>query len=198
MSRARVVARSPREPPAAALPPRPRIMYNRRNRMAQSREAGSQQALRVEAHAWLIPAVDGASFALGTLFFYFVSRLRLIFSPLAFVILSVALGIALGLEAAVWFRRGIRAVEVDKDGMSLELGPHRLVEKIAWADIASVRLSGPLGIRRIRIRLRREHPRLASALARILPWPRLRASIASTAFSRESFEKLRDRLARNR
>ena len=118
-------------------------------------------------------------------------------SPLAFWLLFAALVCASGVDFLLWFTRGVRAIELNGDVLTLRRGRTRTVQRIERASVRSMRSGRSWGGRVIQIRIRQAGspgagrpvgyliPRLLSRLL-----GRDRVLLRDDAFDREAFASL--------
>ncbi|HVO38276.1 MAG TPA: hypothetical protein VMV03_04530 [Spirochaetia bacterium] len=100
-----------------------------------------------EAHLRYLLATDVAGFLIGALILILVSRIRSIVSPLALVLIIIALGLAFGLDVALWLRRGIRSVELDDETLVLYRGTAMTPQPIRKDSVQRIRVVNRLGRR---------------------------------------------------
>jgi hypothetical protein len=124
-----------------------------------TRRPDATTPLRIKAKVHYLIAADLGAFLLGAVFFLLIGRIPLLFSPAAIVGLIAALGFVLGFELLLWLRRGVRAVRVDGDSISLEFGPARPALQIPRMMVREITMSRGLRGRRIIISVRNERRR---------------------------------------
>jgi hypothetical protein len=126
-----------------------------------------------EAHLRYILVTDVSGFLLGALILIVISRIRAMVSPLALALIIIALGLAFGLDIALWLRRGIRSVEVDGETLVLYRGTGMTPQPIRKDTVQQIRVVRRLGRR-----------------TAVLQLSRFRAvRITEEAFPRESFSR---------
>jgi hypothetical protein len=92
------------------------------------------------AHPRYLIATDLIAFVLAAAFVLLLTRIPMLVSVLATVILVSLLGIGFGLDILLWWRRGIRSVAMDDNTLTIFRGPGlrpRLVER---RQVARVRI----------------------------------------------------------
>ncbi len=126
-----------------------------------------------EAHLRYLLATDVAGFLLGALILFLVSRIRAMVSPLALALIIIALGVAFGLDVALWLRRGVRSIELDDETLVLYRGTGMTPQPIRKDSVRQIRVVRRLGRR-----------------TAVLQLSRFRAvRITEEAFPRESFTR---------
>ncbi len=126
-----------------------------------------------EAHLRYLLATDVAGFLLGALILFLVSRIRAMVSPLALALIIIALGVAFGLDVALWLRRGVRSIELDDETLVLYRGTGMAPQPIRKDSVRQIRVVRRLGRR-----------------TAVLQLSRFRAvRITEEAFPRESFTR---------
>ncbi len=130
--------------------------------------------LSFEAHLRYVLATDIAGFLLGLLLLFLVSRIRSLISPLAFVLLLIALAAGFALDVILWVVRGVRSVELDDDALTLYRGASMTPQRIGRSSVQRIRIVQRMGRRTVVMQL--------GGLRR--------ARVNEEAFPRESFGRL--------
>jgi hypothetical protein len=126
-----------------------------------------------------MPATGAAGFALGAILLVAARFVPQLISPLAFWLLLAALAAGFGVELLLWASRGVRAIELDGDTLSLWGGRTRSIQRIERSAVRTVRSRRSWGGNSIE-----------------LTFPdRGRTMLRDDAFDRDAFAGLADRLA---
>jgi hypothetical protein len=88
---------------------------------------------------------DAASFAVGAVLLLLASRVRLLLSPLAVIVLIACLAMGFGADILIWLLKGIRSIELDDESLTLYRGPSLEMQRINREQVSGVRLGGRLG-----------------------------------------------------
>jgi hypothetical protein len=144
-------------------------------------------------------AIDAAGFLAGAILLAALRFVPQLLSPLAFWLLLAALAAAFGADLFLWQSRGIRAIELDGEALSLHRGRRRPVRQIIErSSVRGVRARRRWGSRVVEIRLRRPDERGIARLAS-RAFSRLtgqdRVLLREDAFDREAFAELARLLA---
>jgi hypothetical protein len=129
--------------------------------------------ITLTAHLRYLAATDGAAFLIIVLLLFGASRIRILLSPLAVLALSLLTAAGFGAHVWLWLRRGIHAVEVDDDSITVYRGSARAAQRLERGAIESIRVVNRLGWRAIVV-----HPRSGRGIR-----------IGEDAFPREDFLK---------
>ena len=146
-----------------------------------------------------MPAIDAAGFLIGAILLVAVRFVPQLISPLAFWLLLSALAAGFGVDLILWFSRGIHAIGLEGDTLTLHRGRRRSVRQLVErASVRSVGARRSWGGQVLEIRLRRYGDRgIARLLSRLAS--RLlgqdRVLLRDDAFDREAFAVLAERLA---
>jgi predicted membrane metal-binding protein len=146
-----------------------------------------------------MPAIDAAGFLIGAILLVAVRFVPQLISPLAFWLLLSALAAGFGVDLILWFSRGIHAIELEGDTLTLHRGHRRSVrQRVERTSVRCVRARRSWGGQVVEIRLRRYGDRgIARLLSRLVS--RLlgqdRVLLRDDAFDREAFAVLTERLA---
>ena len=127
----------------------------------------------IQAHPRLLITTDIAALLLVELLLFAVSRIRVLISPLAFLLFSVGVLAGFAADVGCWFWKGIRAAEISDDLLTVYRGRSLLPEKIRRSVIMTVRISRLPG----------------SASVRLMTMSGRRLRIAENAFPREEFSR---------
>ena len=144
-------------------------------------------------------AIDVAGFLAGAVLLAALRFVPQLVSPLAFWLLLAALAAAFGVDQFLWFSRGIHAIELDGDTLTLHRGRRPSVRHlIERPSVRGVRARRSWGGQAVEIRLRRDENRGIAHLASRL-FSRLagqdRVMLREDAFDREAFAELARLLA---
>jgi hypothetical protein len=110
--------------------------------------------ITLTAHPRYLAATNGAAFLLIVLLLLAASRIRVLLSPLAVLVLSLFTAALFGAQILVWFRRGIRVVEVDADSLTIYRGSARVAQRLERGAIARIRIVHRLGWHAVVVHLR--------------------------------------------
>ncbi len=148
-----------------------------------------------------MPVIDAAGFLLGVVFLVAARLVPQLISPLAFWLLLAALACVFGVDLLLWFARGVHAIELDGDTLTLRRGWSRTVQRIERASVRSVRSRRNWGGQMIEIRLQQQEGRGAgrrytNVRARLFSqlFRRDRVLLRDDVFDREAFADLVGRL----
>ena len=94
--------------------------------------------MRFEAHLRYILTTNVAAFLFAALIVLLASRIRAFISPLAVVVVILALAVAFGGEAALWVSRGIHSIELHDQTLVLYRGRKRVSQLISRKDVLVV------------------------------------------------------------
>jgi predicted membrane metal-binding protein len=147
-------------------------------------------------------ATNAAGFLFGAILLVAARFVPQLVSALAFWLLLSALAAAFGADLIAWFLRGIRAVELDGEALTLLRGRQRSPRRIERTSVYRVRSRRRWGGRAIELRLRQRAFRsplrgVRSAMTELLTrlLRRDRVLIRDDAFDRSAFAALAERLA---
>ena len=132
-----------------------------------------------QAHLRYLLATDVAAFLFAALLVLLASRIRALISPLAALVVTLALAAAFGGDVVLWLYRGIRSIELDERTITLFRGWELKPQVINRADIAGLETKSRF-MRRV-------------ALVRLSRFRVVR--ITEEAFSREAFSRFLSLLA---
>jgi hypothetical protein len=127
----------------------------------------------LNAHPRYLIATDLVAFVLASAFVLLLTRIPMLLSWLAAGLLVAALAALCGLEILLWFRRGIRSVELDDASITVYRGHGFLPRRLERRSIARVLIPRRPG-RRVVI---------------LTVAARGRVTIAEDAFPREAFSR---------
>jgi hypothetical protein len=127
----------------------------------------------LNAHPRYLIATDLIAFVLAAALVLLLTRIPMLLSPLAAALLVAALAALFGVEILVWFRHGIRSVEMDDASVTIFRGPGFFPRRIERGSIARIRIPRRPGRRVVIVKV--------SAGDRI--------TIAEDAFPREAFAR---------
>ncbi len=140
--------------------------------------------VRIQSDAVKIISVNSLAFLFGAGLLLLLSCFRLLISlPMSLILIAV-LAIALSSDVAIWFFRGVRAVQIDGKGLILERGRLPKIMKIRKDEIERVRIRRFPG-RSLVVTLRtpgRKHIPFIGGFRR--------ERIAEALFLREDFDRL--------
>ena len=105
----------------------------------------------IQAHPRLLITTDIAALLLVELLLFAVSRIRVLISPLAFLLFSVGVLAGFAADVGLWFWKGIRAAEISDDLLTVYRGRSLLPETIRRSAIMAVRISRLPGSGRVRL-----------------------------------------------
>jgi hypothetical protein len=130
--------------------------------------------ITLHAHIRYLVAANAAALLLVALLLAVVTLFRWLLSPLAAVLLGMLAASLFAAEILLWRARGIQAVEVDEDSLTLYRGRGRSARSLPRGSVARVRVVNRLGWRTLLV-----YPRSGR-----------RVRIAEDAFPREEFLRL--------
>jgi len=96
------------------------------------------EKMRFQAHLRYLLATNIAAFLFAALIVLLASRIRALISPLAVVVVIVALAVAFGADVALWLLRGIHSIELEDHTLILYRGQSRVPQLINRQDILSI------------------------------------------------------------
>jgi len=139
-------------------------------------------------------AIDAAGFLAGAILLAALRLVPQLVSPLAFWLLLAALAAAFGVDLFLWFSRGIHAIELDGNTLTLHRGRRRRVRQlIERPSVRGVRARRSWGGQAVEISLRRDGDRGIAHLASRL-FSRLaghgRVLLREDAFDQKAFAEL--------
>ena len=143
------------------------------NRVYMEARPPMNSHLSIQAHPRYIVATDAAALLVAALLLFGLSRIRLLMSPLAFLLLGVGVLAGFAADVGLWFWKGIRAAEISDDQLTAYRGVSLSPETFMRSVILSVRISRLPGSRTVRLRT--------------MSGRRLR--ITETAFPRDEFSR---------
>ena len=109
------------------------------------------------AHLRYILATDAVAFLFGALIVLLASRIRALISPLAVVFVIAALAAAFGADVTLWLYRGIHAIELDDQTLTLFRGREFRRQIINRHDIVAMTTKRRFLRRVVVVRLPRLH-----------------------------------------
>ncbi len=127
----------------------------------------------IQAHPRYLVATDAAALLVAEILLFVLSRIRILISPLAFLLLGVGVLAGFAADVGLWFWKGIRAAEISDDKLTIYRGAALFPEAFMHPVVMSVRISRQPGSR--------------SARLRTMSGRRLR--ITENAFPREDFTR---------
>jgi hypothetical protein len=133
-----------------------------------------KSAISIQSHLRYLVATDAAALLVAELLLFALSRIRVLISPLAFLLLGIGVIAGFAADVGLWFWRGIRAAEISDEQLTVYRGRSLFPETYLRSVIMSVRISRLPGSR--------------SARLQTLSGRRLR--ITENAFPREEFSRL--------
>jgi hypothetical protein len=108
----------------------------------------------LHAHPRYLMATDIGAFLLSVVVLFGVSRIPLLFSPLAFGMLTLILAAGFAADIWLWFARGIRIVEVDGERLSVYTGKALGARTLDRAGISTLRVAQGVGRRTVVVKPR--------------------------------------------
>jgi hypothetical protein len=111
----------------------------------------SIQHISIQAHPRFLITTDIAALLLVELLLFAVSRIRVLISPLAFLLFGVGVLCGFAADVGLWFWKGIRAAEISDDLLTVYRGTSLLPEEIQRSVVMTVRISRLPGSRRVRL-----------------------------------------------
>jgi predicted membrane metal-binding protein len=157
--------------------------------------------LRLESRPGRMPAIDAAGFLFGAVLLVAARLIPQLISLLAFWLLLAALACGFGVDLFLWFHRGVHAIELDGDMLTLRRGRSRTVQRMERTLVRSVRSRRTWGGQKIVIKLRQPQVRgvvhrLHNAKDQLLSYllRRDRVVLRDDVFDRETFASLAEQL----
>jgi len=129
--------------------------------------------ISIQAHPRYLVATDVAALLVAEILLFALSRIRVLISPLAFLLLGVGVIAGFAADVGLWFWKGIRAAEISDDVLTVYRGRSLFPEAFLRSLVLSVRIARLPGSR--------------SARLRTMSGRRLR--ITENAFPREEFSR---------
>jgi hypothetical protein len=108
--------------------------------------------MTVHAHPRYLIVTDAAVLVLVEALLFGVSRPRVLLSPLAFWLMAAVVLICFALDVAAWYWKGIRAVDVDSDVLTVYRGPSLSARAFPRSAIARLKVIRFPGARAVRLR----------------------------------------------
>lgn len=108
--------------------------------------------MRINAHSRYLIVTDAAVLVLVEALLFGVGRVRVLLSPLAFWLISAVIIVGFALDVAAWFWRGIRAVDVDADVLTVYRGPSLSAQAFPRSSIDRLKVTRFPGARGVRLR----------------------------------------------
>ncbi|HTP57418.1 MAG TPA: hypothetical protein VMM82_00785, partial [Spirochaetia bacterium] len=108
-----------------------------------------------QAHARYVLATDLAAFLLAVLIVLLASRIKVLLSPLALVLVIAALGLVFVGDVVIWLTRGIRSIEVDEQSLTLYRGRDLKARVITRQEVVGLVIQRRLMRRTVTVRLSR-------------------------------------------
>ncbi len=108
----------------------------------------------LNAQARYLIASDAIAFLLVTLVLLVLFLVPTLLSLLAFLLLSLCVGIGFGTDIALWFRRGIRSVSLEEDTLTLCSGRGLVLRTVERKDVARVSVRRTIGRRSAIVHMR--------------------------------------------
>jgi hypothetical protein len=106
----------------------------------------------IHAHPRYLVATDAAAFVVAELVLFALSRIRVLVSPLASVLLGIGVLAGFAADVGLWFWKGIRAAEISDDVLTVYQGRSLLPLQVKRAVVLRLRVSRLPGSRTIRLR----------------------------------------------
>ena len=113
------------------------------------------EKLSFQAHARYVLATDLAAFLLAVLIVLLASRIKVLLSPLALVLVIAALGLVFVGDVVIWLTRGIRSIEVDEQSLTLYRGRDLKARVITRQEVVGLVIQRRLMRRTVTVRLSR-------------------------------------------
>ena len=129
--------------------------------------------LSIHAHPRYLVATDAAALVVAELLLFALSRIRLLVSPLASLLLGLGVLAGFAADVGLWFWKGIRAAELSDDLLTVYEGSSLRPVEIKRSVVLRLRISRVAGSRMVRLRT--------------MSGQRLR--MAENAFQREEFTR---------
>ncbi len=108
----------------------------------------------IRAQPRYLIVTDVFAFVLVELLLVAVSRVHILLSPLAFVLLTLAAAAGFIADVAIWYWTGIRSAEISEDELAVLRGPSLEPQSFARASIARLTVRRFLGVGAVRFRTR--------------------------------------------
>jgi len=108
--------------------------------------------MTIHAHSRYLIVTDAAVLVLVEALLFGVSRVRVLLSPLAFWLISAAVLIGFALDVAAWYWKGIRAVDVDDELLTVYRGRSLSARAFPRSSIVRLKVTRFPGARRVRLR----------------------------------------------
>jgi hypothetical protein len=140
--------------------------------------------VRIRSDAVKIISVNSLAFLFGAGLLFLLSCFRLLISLPMSLILMALLAFALSADVAIWFFRGVRAVQIDGKGLLLERGRLPEITRIRKDEIERIRIRKFPG-RSLIVTLRIPGRKFIPFAGRYR-----RERIAEISFHREDFDRL--------
>jgi len=106
----------------------------------------------IHAHPRYLVATDAAALPLVEILLFAVSRIRLMLSPLAYLLLGIAVVLGFAADVGAWFWKGIRAAELTDDVLTVYRGRSLAPQVFARVTVRRMKLSRLSGARSVRLR----------------------------------------------
>ena len=106
----------------------------------------------IHAHPRSLITTDAAALLVAELLLFALSRIRLLLSPLAFLLLGLGVLAGFATDVGIWFWKGIRAAEISDDLLTVYRGRSLSPEEFKRPVVLSVRISRLPGSRSARLR----------------------------------------------
>ena len=106
----------------------------------------------IHAHPRYLVATDAAALLVAEVILFVLSRVRVLLSPLAFLLLGLGVLLGFAADVGLWFWKGVRAVELSDDLLTVYRGPSLAPEAVQRSVILSARISRLPGGRSVRLR----------------------------------------------
>ena len=151
------------------------------------RENPLDKLFRMEASRSAMVILNGAGVGFGIIIIYFILAQKLTFAPKLFAILSSLFILYFIVEYFIWKRNGIRAVEVDKNGLRIFRGDKMKVTSVGPGEIMEVDVFSKLNRRVVNILMDgAKKVEIIPGMITIFRGPRIR--ITNDAFNEDYFE----------
>ncbi len=108
--------------------------------------------MTIHAHSRYLIVTDAVVLVLVEALLFGVGRVRVLLSPLAFWLLSAAVLVGFALDVAAWYWKGVRAVEVDDDLLTVYRGRSLSAQAFSRSSIVRLKVTRFPGARRVRLR----------------------------------------------
>lgn len=106
----------------------------------------------IQAHPRYLVVTDAAALAAAEILLFALSRINALISPLAFQLLAAGLLAGFGLNAGLWFWKGVRAAEITGERLTVYRGGSLLPETFGRGVTLSVKISRLPGNRSARLK----------------------------------------------